>query len=88
MQDIREIELRDSESNANTKICFEVRATALRPAFTQKDFHYVHAGPSTKGAPLKNYNLTIGVHNSSLKHKTSTQEGALSQAQSKEKYTW
>jgi len=30
MQDIREIELRDSGSNANIKICFEVRATALR----------------------------------------------------------
>ena len=42
MQDIREIELRDSGSNANNKICFEVRVTALRPRFTQKDFHYVH----------------------------------------------
>ena len=30
MQDIREIEFRDSGPNANTKICFEVRATALR----------------------------------------------------------
>ena len=31
MQDIREIELRDSGSNSNIRICFEVRATALRP---------------------------------------------------------
>ena len=35
-------------------------------AFTQKDFHYVHTGPSTKGPPLRNYNSTPGVHNSSL----------------------
>ena len=31
MQDIREIEFRDSELNANNKICFEVQGTALRP---------------------------------------------------------
>ena len=42
MQHIREIELRDSGSITNNKICFEVRATALVPAFTEKDFHYVH----------------------------------------------
>ena len=39
MQDVREIELRDSGSNINTKICFEARATALLLAFTQKNFH-------------------------------------------------
>jgi len=49
MQDIRKIEFRDSGSNANNKICFEVRAILYAPAFTQKDFHYVHTGPSTKG---------------------------------------
>ena len=43
MQDIREIELRDSGSNANTKICFEVRVTALRL--------HLH----TKGFPLRPY---------------------------------
>ena len=35
------------------------------PAFTQKDFHYVRTGPSTKGSPSRNYNSTPGVHNSS-----------------------
>ena len=30
MQDIREIKLRDSGSNKDTKICFEVQATAQR----------------------------------------------------------
>jgi len=30
-------------------------------AFTQKDFHYVHRGPSTKeGPPSRNYNLHTG----------------------------
>ena len=67
MQDIREIELRDRGSNTNNKICFEVRVTAL-PAFTQKDFHYVHTRSSTKGPPLRNYNSTLGVRYSSLKH--------------------
>ena len=68
MQDIREIELRGNGLNANNKICFEVRATALRPRLHIEDFHYVHIGPSTKGPPLRNYNTTLGVHYSSLKH--------------------
>ena len=34
-------------------------------AFTQKDFHYVHTGPSTNGPPLRNFNSLPGVHNSS-----------------------
>ena len=57
IQDIREIELRDSGSNANTGIYFEVRTTALRLAFTKKDFYYVYTGRFTKGPPLKNYTL-------------------------------
>ena len=85
MQDIREIEFRDNGLNTNTKIYFEVRATALRvPAFTHKDFHYVHTRPSTKGAPPRNYNSTLGVHNSSLKHNHLYTRGK-AQSQSKEK---
>jgi len=38
MQDIREIEFRDSGSNTNTEICFEVRATALRPCLHTEGF--------------------------------------------------
>ena len=38
MQDIREIEFSDSGSNANTKICFEVRVTALRPRLHTEEF--------------------------------------------------
>jgi len=54
------------------------------PAFTQNDFHYVHTGPSTKGLPLRNYNSTLGVHNSSLKHNHLYTRGK-AQNQSKEK---
>ena len=46
------------------------------PAFTQKDFYYVHTEPSTKGPPLINYNSILGVHNSTLSNTiTSAQEG-------------
>ena len=38
MQDIRDMELRDSGSNAKIKICFEVRATALRPRLHTEEF--------------------------------------------------
>ena len=69
MQSIREIEFRDSGSNTNTKICFEVRATALRPRLHTERFSlYVHTEPSTKGPPLRNYNTTLEVHYFSLKY--------------------
>ena len=68
MQDIREIELRDSGSNANSRICFEVRATALHPRLHTEGFPPVHTRPSTKGPPLRNYNITLRVHYFSLKH--------------------
>jgi len=38
MQDIREIELRDSGLNANTEICFKVRATTLSPRLHTEGF--------------------------------------------------
>ena len=50
MKDITEIELRDSGSNTNTKICFEVRATALRPRLHREGFPlYVHIGSPAQG---------------------------------------
>ena len=49
MQDYKR-EFRDSESNANTEICFEVRITALRPRFHTEGFPlYVHTGHPTQG---------------------------------------
>ena len=69
MQDIREIEFRRSGSNANTEICFEVRATALRPCL------------HTEGFPLRPHRIShtwnlhrefgiykLGVYNSSLQY--------------------
>ena len=89
MQDIREIEFRDRGSNANTKICFEVQATAHVPAFTQKDFHYVQTRPFTKEHPLRNYNSTLEVHNSSLSTQISIQEvGTKPITKQRMKYTW
>ena len=68
VQDIREIELRDSGSNANNRYVSRFEPLLYVPAFTQKDFHNVHTGPSIKGTLLRNYNTTLGVHYSSLKH--------------------
>ena len=48
MQDIKEKEFRDSGSITNTEICFELRATALRPRFHTEEFPtYVHTGLPT-----------------------------------------
>jgi len=38
MRDIREIEFRDSGSNVNNRICFEVQTTALRPRLIIEGF--------------------------------------------------
>ena len=51
MQGIKEREFRDSGSIANTEICFEVRATALRPRLHTERFSLcVHTGLLTQGA--------------------------------------
>ena len=76
MKDIKEREFRDSGSNANTKICFEVRATALRPRLHREGFLlYVHIGPPTQGTSTKdlaniNQEYTTPLSNNT----TSTQE--------------
>jgi len=75
MQDIREIEFRDSGSNANTEICFEVRAIALRPRLHTEGFPLRPHRTSHKGNlywGICNYKL--GLYNSSLNTTTSTQE--------------
>jgi len=68
-------ELRDREIQRQTQgyvSRFEPPLSVF--AFTQKDFRYVHQGPSTKGPPSMNYNLQIGSTQLQLFH-TSTQEG-------------
>ena len=44
MQDIREIEFRDSGSNAIPRYVLRFEPLLCVPAFIQKDFHYVHTG--------------------------------------------
>ena len=63
MQDIREIEFRDSRSNANTKICFEVRVTALRPRLHTEIFSLRPHRTSQKG------NLHRGICNYKVRSK-------------------
>ena len=67
MQDVREKEFRDSGLNANTKICFEARATALRPHLHTEGFPLRPHRTSHKGNLHRGlYNYKFGVYNSSL----------------------
>ena len=46
------------------------------PAFTHKDFHYVHTGPPTKGTSIEEFVITNLEYTTSLSNTiTSTQEG-------------
>jgi len=45
MQDIREIEFKNSGSTANNKMCFKVQATTLRP--------HLHTDTSTQDLPQR-----------------------------------
>ena len=66
MQDVREIEFRDSGSTHTTRYVSRFEPLLYVPAFTQKNFHNVHVGTFTKRPPPKNYNSTFRVHNSTL----------------------
>ena len=63
MLDIREIELRDIGSNANTKICFEVRATAICPRLHTEGFslcpHDLPQGTSIEKLQLNTGNTQL-----------------------------
>ena len=67
MQDIRE-RVRQKDPNANKRICFEVRATALRPHLHTEGFQLSTIGSSTHRPPLRNYNLTPEYTTLPLKH--------------------
>ena len=75
MLDIREIEFRDSGSNANTKKCFEVRATALRPRLHTEGFSlHPHRTP-IKGTSIEEFAITNLEYTTPLSNTiTSTQE--------------
>jgi len=58
MKYIREKEFRDSGLNANTKICFEVRVTALRPGLHTEGFLLrPHKDLPQREPPLRNLQL-------------------------------
>jgi len=64
MQDIREIGLRDSGSNANNKICFKVRVTALRlhlhiEGFPLCPHRTFHKGTSTEELQLYTWSILL-----------------------------
>ena len=85
MQDIREVEFRDSGSIANTGICFEVRATALRlllhiEGFSLCPHRTSHTMNLTEDLANTNLEYTTPLLTQSPLHK----EG-LAQSQSKEK---
>ena len=74
MQDIKSTELREKDPNANAKICFEARATALCPRLHTEGFPLSTIGSSTKEPPPRNYNVyKQSVYNSNSH--TFTQEG-------------
>ena len=74
MQDIREIELRDSGSNTNNKICFEVRATTLYPRLHTEGFSVCphrtfNKGTSTEELQLYTWNTLLLSQTQSPLHK-------------------
>ena len=75
MQDIREIEFRNNEPNANTRYVSRFEPLLYVPAFTQKDFHYIHTGPPTQGTSTEEFAITNLEYTTPLSNvTTSTQE--------------
>ena len=67
MQDMREIELEIVDQMQTPRYVSRFEPLLYIPAFTQKDFHYVHTGPPTNFT--KKFAITkLGVHNSYLQH--------------------
>ena len=53
----KETRVERKDPNANKRIYFEIRATALRPRLHTEGFQLSTIGSSTKGPPPRNYNL-------------------------------
>ena len=77
MQDIREIELRNSGSNTNNKIYFEVRVTALRPRLHTEGFSlYVHTRPPPKGTSIEEFAIIKLEYTTPLSNTTTSNQEA------------
>ena len=75
MQDIKKIEFRNSGSNSNTKICFEARATALRPRLHTEGFPLRSHRTPIKGTSTEEFAITNLEYITPLSNTTtSTQE--------------
>ena len=75
VQDIRETEFRDNGSYANPRYVSRFDPLLYVPAFTQKDFHYVHAGPPIKRTSTEEFAITNLEYTTPLSNTTtSTQE--------------
>ena len=78
MQDIREIEFRDSGSNTNTKIYFDVRAIALRPRLHIEGFLLCpYKEPPPRNLHVQSQEYTTSLSNTTTsakeaKHKVKT----------------
>ena len=69
MLDLREIELEIVDQTQTPKYVSRFELLLYVPAFTQKDFHYVHTGAPTQETSTEEFVTTkLGVHNSSLQH--------------------
>jgi len=86
MQDIGEIELRDSGSNANTKICFKVQTTALRPRLHTERFSLRLHRTYHKETSTEKLQLNTGSTQLFSNTNPSTQE-ARHKAKAKKKFT-
>ena len=88
MQDIKErVERKDS--NANKRICFDFRATALRPRLHTEGFPLCPHRTFHKGTSIEELQLQSGVHNSTLSNTNLyIRGGHLAKHKAKKNTTW
>ena len=87
MQDIREIELEIVDQTQITRYVSRFEPLLYVPALTQKDFHYVHTGPPTKGSSTeeKEFTITNLEYTTPLFNTTTSTQEARHKAKAKER---
>ena len=77
MQDIRERELEIVDQTQTPRYVLRFEPLLYVPASTQKDFHYVHRRPPTKGTSTEEFAMTKLEYTAPLTNTTiSTQEAS------------
>ena len=75
MQDMREIELEIVDQTQTPRYASRFEPLLYVPAFTQKDFHYVHTEPPIKGTSTEEFAIINLEYTTPLSNTTtSTQE--------------